>query len=71
MRTCVPLTEQQRKAMLPYREKVGELYRALDWFMDWFRDSILNENRDEVGAALKSLRDDLTELEAMISWIRQ
>jgi hypothetical protein len=70
MRTSVPLTEQQRKAMLPYKEKVGELYRALDWFMDWFRDSILNENRDEVGAALKSLRDDLTELEAMISWNR-
>ena len=66
MRTCVPLTEQHRKAMLPYKEKVGELYRALDWF----RDSILNENRDEVGAALKSLRDDLTELEAMISWNR-
>ena len=66
MRTCVPLTEQQRKAMLPYKEKVGELYRALDWF----RDSILNENRDEVGAALKSLRDDLTELKAMISWNR-
>ena len=66
MRTCVPLIEQQRKAMLPYKEKVGELYRALDWF----RDSILNENRDEVGAALKSLRDDLTELEAMISWNR-
>jgi len=66
MRTCVPLTEQQRKAMLPYKEKVGELYRALDWF----RDSILNENRDEVGAELKSLRDDLTELEAMISWNR-
>jgi hypothetical protein len=53
--------------MLPYKEKVGELYRALDWFMDWFSDSIPNENRDEVGAALKSLRD-LTELEAMISW---
>ena len=52
--------------MLPYKEKVGELYRALDWF----RDSILNENCDEVGAALKSLRDDLTELEAMISWNR-
>ena len=66
MRTCVPLAEQQRKAMLPYKEKVGELYRALDWF----RDSILNENRDEVGAALKSLRDDLTELEAVISWNR-
>jgi len=66
MRTCVPLTEQQRKAMLPRKEKAGELYRALDWF----RDSILNENRDEVGAALKSLRDDLTELEAMISWNR-
>ena len=66
MRTCVPLTEQHRKAMLPYKDKVGKLYRALDWF----RDSILNENRDEVGAALKSLRDDLTELEAMISWNR-
>jgi len=38
--------------------------------LDWFRDRILNENRDEVGAALKSLRDDLTELEAMISWNR-
>ena len=70
MRTCVPLTEQQRKAMLPYKENVGELYRALNWFTDWFRDSILNENRDEVGAALKSLRDDLTELEVMISWNR-
>lgn len=66
MRTCVPLTEQQRNAMLPYKEKVGELYRALDWF----RDSKLNENRDEVGAALKSLRDNLTELEAVISWNR-
>jgi len=66
MRTCVPLIEQQRKAMLPYKEKVAELYRALDWFSD----SILNENRDEVGAALKSLRDDLTELAAMISWNR-
>jgi hypothetical protein len=64
MRTSVPLTEQQRKAMLPTKKR--ELYRALDWF----RDSILNENRDEVGAALKSLRDDLTELEAMISWNR-
>ena len=53
--------------MLPYKEKVGELYRALDWFMDWFRDSILNENRDEAGEALNSLRDDLTELGAMIS----
>jgi hypothetical protein len=49
--------------MLPYKEKVGELYRALDWF----RDSILNENRDEAGEALNSLRDDLTELGAMIS----
>jgi len=70
MRTCVPLIEQQRKAMFRTKKKSGELYRALDWFMDWFRDSILNENRDEVGAALKSLRDDLTELEAMISWNR-
>ena len=25
MRTSIPLTEQQRKAMLPYKEKVGEL----------------------------------------------
>ena len=66
MRTSVPLTEQQRKAMLPYKEKVGELYRALDWF----KDSILNENCDEVGVALKNLRDDLTEPEAMISWNR-
>ena len=70
MRTSVPLTEQQRKAILPYKEKVGELYRALDWFMDWFSGSILNENRDEVGAAIKSPRDDLTELEATISWNR-
>jgi hypothetical protein len=54
MRTCVPLTEQHRKAMLPYKEKVGELYRALDWFMDWFRDSILNENRDEVARHSKA-----------------
>ena len=52
--------------MLPYKEKVGELYRALDWF----KDSILNENCDEVGVALKNLRDDLTEPEAMISWNR-
>ena len=66
MRTSVPLTRATAKGMLPYKEKVGELYRALDWF----RDSILNENRDEVGAALKSLRDDLDELEAMISWNR-
>ena len=70
MRTSVPLTRATAKGMLPYKEKVGELYRALDWFMDWFRNSILNENRDEVGAALKSLRDDLDELEAMISWNR-
>ena len=25
MRTSIPLTEQQRKAMLPYKEQVGEL----------------------------------------------
>ena len=46
MRTSVPLTRATAKGMLPYKEKVGELYRALDGFMDWFRDSILNENRD-------------------------
>ena len=46
MRTSVPLTRATAKGMLPYKEKVGELCRALDGFMDWFRDSILNENRD-------------------------
>jgi hypothetical protein len=70
MRTSVPLTRATAKGDVAVQKKVGEPYRALDWFRDWFRDSILNENRDEVGAALKSLRDDLTELEAMISWNR-
>jgi hypothetical protein len=31
MRTSVPLTEKQRKAMLPYEANVGEIYRTLDW----------------------------------------
>ena len=66
MRTSVPLTRATAKGDVAVQKQVGEPYRALDWF----RDSILNENRDEVGAALKSLRDDLTELEAMISWKR-
>lgn len=50
-RTANPSNSERRCC----RTKKRELYRALDWFMDWFRDSILNENRDEVGAALKSL----------------
>ena len=59
MRTCVPLTEQQRKAMLPYKEKVGELYRALDWF----RDSILNENRDSRRLAQCRMKHGLPNLQ--------
>jgi hypothetical protein len=40
MRTSVPLTEKQRKAMLPYKQNVGEMYRTLDRL----RDSILRES---------------------------
>jgi hypothetical protein len=29
MRTSVPLTEKQRKAMLPYKPNVGEIYRTI------------------------------------------
>jgi hypothetical protein len=43
MRTSVPLTEKQRKAILPYKQNVGEVYRTLDLL----KDSILNENREE------------------------
>jgi hypothetical protein len=62
MRTSVPLTEKQRKAMLPYKPNVGELYRTLDWL----RDSILNENREEFRTALEDLRQHLAELEALV-----
>jgi hypothetical protein len=62
MRTSVPLTDSQRKAMLPYKQNVGEIYRTLDWL----RDSILNENRDELDTALNDLRCQLDELEALV-----
>ena len=62
MRTSVPLTEKQRKAMLPYKQNVGEIYRTLDWL----RDSMLNQNRDEFDAALNDLRCQLAELEALV-----
>jgi len=48
--------------MSPYKHKVGELYRTLDCL----RDSILNENREEFGLAVKGVRDQLTALEALI-----
>ena len=62
MRTSVPLTEKQRKAMLPFKPNVGEIYRTLDWL----RDSILNENREEFRTALQDLRHHLAELEALV-----
>jgi hypothetical protein len=62
MRTSVPLTEKQRKAMLPYKPNVGEIYRTLDWL----RDSILNENREEFRTALENLRHQLAELERLV-----
>jgi hypothetical protein len=62
MRTSVPLTEKQRKAMLPYKPNVGEIYRTLDWL----RDSILNENREEFRTALGDLRRQLAELEGLV-----
>jgi len=49
MRSSVPLTDQHRKAMMPYRQNVAGLYRTLDWL----RDSILNENREEFRSALE------------------
>jgi hypothetical protein len=58
------LTEKQRKAMLPYKPRVGEIYRMLDWL----RDTILNENRDEFDRALESLHRELAELEARVSF---
>jgi hypothetical protein len=64
MRTSVPLTDKQRKAMLPYKRNVGEMYRTLDWL----RDSILNENREEFDTALNNMRHQLAELEALISF---
>lgn len=64
MRTSVPLTDKQRKAMLPYKQSVGEMSRTLDWL----RDSILNENREEFDTALNNLRHHLDELEAVISF---
>jgi hypothetical protein len=30
MRTSVPLTEKQRKAMLPYKQNVGEVFRTVE-----------------------------------------
>ncbi|MFZ1141602.1 MAG: hypothetical protein ABR881_25510 [Candidatus Sulfotelmatobacter sp.] len=62
MRTSVPLTEKQRKAMLPYKQSVGEIYRTVDWL----RDTILNENREEFRTALENLRHQLGELEALV-----
>jgi hypothetical protein len=62
MRTSLLLTEKRRKAMLPYKQNVGELYRTLDWL----RDSILNENREEFCTALENLRHQLGELEALV-----
>ena len=35
--------------------------------MDWLRDSILNENRDEFDTALNDLRRQLDELEALVA----
>jgi Mg2+ and Co2+ transporter CorA len=62
MRTSVPLTEKQRKARLPYKQNVGEIFRTVDWL----RDSILNENREEFRTALENLRDQLGELETLV-----
>jgi hypothetical protein len=62
MRTSVPLTEKQRKAMLSYKQNVGEIYRTVDWL----RDTILNENREEFRTALENLRHHLGELEALV-----
>jgi hypothetical protein len=50
--------------MLPYKPRVGEIYRMLDWL----RESILNEDRDEFDTALESLRRELAELEARVSF---
>jgi len=50
--------------MLPYKQNVGEMYRTLDWL----RDSILNENREEFDTALNNMRQQLAELEALISF---
>jgi hypothetical protein len=61
MRTSLPLTEKQRKAMLPYKQNVGEIYRTVDWL----RDTILNESREEFCTALENLRHQLGELEAL------
>lgn len=62
MRTSVPLTDKQRKAMLPYKPNVGEIYRTLDWL----RDSILNENPEDFRTALEDLRHRLTVLGALV-----
>lgn len=56
------LTDNQRKPMLPYKQNVGEIYRTVDWL----RDSILNENREEFHTALENLRDQLGELETLV-----
>jgi hypothetical protein len=41
---------------------VGEIYRTLDWL----RDSILNENREELHTAVENLHRQLAELEALV-----
>jgi hypothetical protein len=63
MRSEISLTDKQRKAMMPYQQSVGGLYRILDRL----RDSILNEDRKEFDSALEKLRDQLTELKAFVS----
>jgi hypothetical protein len=60
---AMPLTEKQRKAMMPYQQHVGKIYRTLDWL----RDSILNENGEEFRRALDDLRNQLSKLDALIS----
>jgi hypothetical protein len=62
MRTSVELTDKQRKAMVPFVPNVGEIYRTLDWL----RDSILNENREEFHTAIENLHSQLAELEALV-----
>ncbi len=62
MRTSVPLTDKQRKAMLPFKLNVGEMYRTLDWL----RDSILNENREKFHEVVENLRRQLAELEVLV-----
>jgi hypothetical protein len=63
MRTLVPLTGKQLKAGLRYKPNVGKIYRALDWL----RDSVLDENREEFARALTDLRFYLAELDEKFS----